>query len=198
MSDRIRLVIILAEDERSAAFLRRYIERAIDFQRRRVLIAPKGKGSAYDWVIQRFAEEVKEQRRCVSAKNKNQALLVVHIDADNLTVADRMNQLTNALVKAEIEPRDPDERIAICVAKRNIETWIHGLTDVAVDETYDFKRDEKSRIATSQRERNELCGQRVDRAAEQLFQLTRNNAPPPPASMPSVTTAVQELRRLDR
>ena len=100
-------------------------------------------GSAYDWILLRYPQEVAEQRRRVSAKNDNNAALVVHIDADQKTVNERQKQLEESLRNRGLTNREPSERIALAIPKRNIETWLHGLggENVAVDEEYDFKQD---------------------------------------------------------
>lgn len=198
MVERIAQAIILVEDQRSGILLRRYVQRAVNVRNIRVESAPKGRGSAHDWVIQQYPKEVNEQRHCVRAKNDNNAILVVHVDADNRTVAERARQLEQALQAIGAVARQQPERIAHCVPKRNVETWIHGLCDIPVDEDYDFKSDDANRIATNQRKRDDVCGQRIGFAAQRLYALTRNNADAPPESMPSVASAVNELRRLER
>lgn len=197
MSDRVRLAIILAEDARSATLLRRYITRAVNVQDLRVKISPKGEGSAFDWIISQYPIEVREQRRLVSAKNPNHAILAVHIDADKLEVTDRLAQLASAIADAGLPVRQIGERIAICVPKRNTETWIYGLTGMSVDEVYDFKRDPQSRVGTNPRQRLGLVDQKLKPAIDQLYVLTRRNAAPVHPSMQSVAAAVQELRRLE-
>jgi hypothetical protein len=197
VSDRIVQAIVLAEDQRSGILFRRYVQRALDVRKIRVESAPRGKGSAYDWVIQQYPKEVKEQRNRVSAKNQNNAVLLVHVDADNKTVVERAQQLEDALRTNSAASRTQSERIAVCVPKRNTETWIHGLCGIPVDETYDFKRDDEHRVATNQRKRDEVCGQRLGPATSRLYALTRDNARPAPDSMPSVAAAVVELRRLE-
>ena len=197
MTDRIAQVIVIAEDGRSAQFLRRYVQRAVSYREIRVQIAPKGQQSAYDWVIAQYPKEVAEQRHRVSPKSKNIAALAVHVDADTNEVEQRMRQLADALQAAHGQSRQRSERIAIAIPKRNIETWLHGLCDIEVDETYDFKRDVQHRIATNQRQRDRLCNQRIGPAVNELYRLTRKNAPSPPGNMPSVATTVTELRRLE-
>jgi hypothetical protein len=195
--ERIALVIVVTEDARSGAVLRRYLGRAVDSRQIRLRIAPKGQQSAYDWVIEQYPTEVSEHRHRVSAKGRNNAALVVHIDADTSPVDQRLKQLARALKSARAKPRGNTERIAIVVPKRNTETWLHGLCGVVVDETYDFKEDPDARIASNERRRNRLCDQRLGPAAAELYRLTRSNAPEPPVGLPALGVAVQELRRLE-
>src|SRR5690606_6870098 len=81
-------------------------------------------------------------------KVKKSTALLVHIDADSGSVLDELRLLENALKNAGIDHRAADEPIAIAIPKRNIETWIHGLCNVTVDEVYDFKRDPEGRISS--------------------------------------------------
>jgi hypothetical protein len=60
--------------------------------------------------------------------------LVVFVDADINTVDYRLEQLDKELLNAPLEKRQPDEKIAIFVPKRNIETWIHYLKGDKVNE----------------------------------------------------------------
>ncbi len=64
MSNRFARVVILAEDERSANLLRRYVMRALRLDNRRIRqeIAPSAQGDAKQWVLGRYPIEVKELR----------------------------------------------------------------------------------------------------------------------------------------
>lgn len=195
MADRIAEVIVIAEDVRSRRFLDRYVKRAVEHRRIRLVPLPKGHQSGYDWVLQHYLREVKTHRgRVKKGKGKYLSALVIHIDADNNTVERRHAELAESLRTGGESPRTPTERIAVVVPRRNTETWLYGLSGVAVDESYDFKRDPEGRIPASERKR---CDARIDPASEELYRLTRPNAPSPPESMPALSTAVGELRRLE-
>jgi hypothetical protein len=77
------------------------------------------------------------------------AALVVHIDVDpDYTVADRHHQLADELVKASQPPRQPEERIAHLIPKRNMETWIHFYLDgPSVDEEEEYDKYPKNESA---------------------------------------------------
>jgi hypothetical protein len=136
-----------------------------------------------------YPREVREHRRCRDG-NLKQSALIVHIDADTGTVANRHRQLADALNQAGAggPPRTQDERIAIIVPKRHTETWLHGLFDPDITEDRDCKRDGRLR---------KLHDERVPIAAEEIYRLTRANAPPPPTNLPSLAAAIPELRRLE-
>jgi hypothetical protein len=181
MSTRYATVIIVAEDERSANLLRRYVERALGVTNRRVrqLISPSAQGDAKQWVIARYPIEIRAVRRGLANLG-----LVIHLDADVDSVQDRLNELATALASDGQDPRAPDERVSFAIPRRHTETWLAVLTGIQVNENLDCKR---SRIPPDPEKR-------VKAAAEQLYSLTRLNAQPAP--LPSLVAAITELRRL--
>jgi hypothetical protein len=191
--ERIVNLVILAEDLRSARFLRQYAARRI-VHPRAIETRICHSGSADQFVRNSFPDEVKKQRWCVRGQIKKAALLV-HVDADTGTVAAEHQLLAKALNDAGELGRTASERIAVVVPKYSIETWIHGLSEVSVDEDYDYKRDRQGRIGSR---RDELCDKRIPHAAKALLDLTRPHAAAPPASMPALVPAVGELRRLEQ
>jgi hypothetical protein len=182
MSDRYAYVTILAEDERSANLLRRYVQRAHGIGPRQVrqLISPSGSGDAKRWVLRRYALEVRELRR-----KHHRVGLIVHLDADTDSVQRRQDQMSQELQRDGAHPRSLDERIAHAIPRRHTETWLCVLTGIEVDEETDCKR---HRLPPDP----DLV---VKPAAEALYQLTRNNADLP--TLPSLIVAVAELKRLD-
>lgn len=182
MSDRFAQVVILAEDERSANLLRRYALRALNVGNRQIRqqISPSGKGDAKQWVLRQYPTEVRELRRM-----HRKTGLVVHVDADTDTVADRVRELGNALKAVGEEPRESEERICHAIPRRQVETWLCVLTGVQVDEERDCKRDHVLPDFDAA----------VQPAALKLFEFTRLNVLPPP--LPSLAAAVPELRRLE-
>lgn len=182
MSNRFAMVVILAEDERSANFLRRYVMRALDIDNRRIRqeISPSGRGDAKQWVLGRYPIEVKALR----AKHAKTGL-AVHLDADTDTVPKRATQLADTLKNAGQDAREQNERISHAMPRRQIETWLCILTGVEVDEEEDCK---------GQRRLPDFDAA-VSQAALALYELTRANALPPP--LPSLAAAVPELQRLE-
>jgi hypothetical protein len=116
--------VILCEDLQSQVFIRRaLLRRGVDSRRIRLVDLPSGRGAGEQYVRQQYPGEVEAHR---SQAAHMAAALVVHLDADpGHTVADRHRQLGDALAEAEQSPRQPQERIAHLVPKRNIETWVH-------------------------------------------------------------------------
>jgi hypothetical protein len=182
MSNRYAQVVVLAEDLRSANLLRRYAQRALDIDQRKIRqeISPSGQGDAKQWVIGRYPLEVRELRTV-----HRRTGLLVHLDADVDSVAQRSKQLADALNAAGQAERTPAERITHAIPRRHTETWLCTLTGIDVDEDMDCKR---NRLPPNP-------GEAVKPAALALYELTRNNAPPP--RLPSLVVAVPELRRLE-
>lgn len=181
MSDRYALITIVAEDERSANLLRRYVQRSLNKGPRQIrqLISPSGSGDAKQWVLRRYALEVKEVRR-----KHHRVGLIIHLDADTDSVQLRQDQLRQALQSGGLEPRAPGEPIIHAIPRRHTETWLCVLTGIIIDEETDCKR---QRMPPDP-------DQAVKPAAEALYALTRPNAVAPP--LPSLALAVPELRRL--
>lgn len=182
MSNRFAEVVILAEDERSANLLRRYVMRACNLNYRRIRqeISPAGRGDAKQWVLGRYPIEVKALRNKHSKTG-----LAVHLDADTETVTRRATQLADALENAGQDAREPKERVSHAIPRRQTETWLCTLTGVVVDEDEDCKRQHRLPDFDAV----------VPQAALALYDLTRANAVPPP--LPSLATAIPELQRLE-
>ncbi len=140
----------------------------------RLVPCPAGEGSGEQWVRERFAIEVDAYRR---RHTHAETALIVIIDADDRSVQERLAQLDQNIEEAE--------QIARLVPRRNIETWILCLNDVAVDEETDYKRsrnDWKTLIRSG---------------SETLYDWTRPSAQPRASSIASLQLGVTELKKLD-
>ncbi len=174
-------VTILAEDERSANFLRRYVDRTVKVGRFRPRISPSGGGDAKQWVLREYPKEVKELRR---AHSRN--CVVVHVDADVDQVVRRQQQLADALLHDGQEPRKDGDCLSHVIPRRHTETWLCVLTGIAADEDHDCKR-------------HRLLGNpdaAIRPAVLALYQLTRPNAMN--QTLPSLVAAIPELQRIER
>lgn len=129
-----RVVIVLCEDRQQEVFIRQWLM-SHGFQRRAITVRdiPVGRGSGEAHVRHEYPNEVKALRQVNSYSEVGRALVTI-IDADKFTVKERHDELERKLRDAQLAPRQPNEQIAILVPKRNIETWIHHLRGVAVDE----------------------------------------------------------------
>ena len=177
-------VIVLGEDNRHQQFIVRYLRRCgLEPHAMRIVPLPAGAGSGEQWVRERFAVEVKACRRRGASAG---TALIVLIDADELSVQERLAQLDRKLDEAQADPVRPDaEQIARLVPKRNIETWILCLNDVPVDEETDYKR--------TRPDWPPLLRSGIDA----LYDWTRPTAKLPAGSVPSLRLGVAELKRLD-
>lgn len=146
-------------------------------------------GAADSFVLRHYEHLVRLTRRY---SRENVALVVV-IDGDRIGLAKRLALLDEQLRRAGCEPRGPDERIAVLVPTRHVETWIHWLCgDTGVDETIDCKGD-------PQRSRRRETGQ-VDarRAAHEWFVTSDEGKAEEQRRLPALAAARDELSRLAR
>jgi len=136
-------VVILCEDIAHERFIRQYLI-CCGFEDRKIKNFPNLKGRKVnnnnDFVIKHYAPLVKTYRR----KNFQNRAIVVMIDADTNSINDILRSLHIALDEQEgrlnRDPRLPNEKIAIFVPARNIETWFYyTIIDRNCDETTDYK-----------------------------------------------------------
>jgi hypothetical protein len=139
-----------------------------------VILSPYGRGAAEAFVRKQYPNEVREYRRKRSRLNIG---LVVFMDADNKSVADRLIELERDLGR---EKRQPDERIGIFIPKRNIETWIRHLQGKSVDEQTEYPHLDKE-----------------GDCKPLVAQLARDrHTPLPEGAPPSLRAACAELERI--
>lgn len=141
---------------------------------------PNGRGSGEAHVRRIYPSEVRALRRVNSYSEIGRALVIM-IDADTFTVNERHNELDRNLRDAQLEPRQSNEKIAILVPKRNIETWIHYLKGSAVDEETSYPK-----LAEPS-----LCKADIKQFVEQQPLLIVNETIPA-----SLHTALAEIERI--
>lgn len=131
-------LVILCEDLQQAVFARHYFMQ-LGFQNHEIRInkSPTGKGAGEQYVREQFPGEVRTYR---SKSTYLSICLVVVIDADTDTVKQRLSKLDLTLADDGQENRQPQEKIAVFIPKRNIETWIHYLMGEMVDEQTDYQK----------------------------------------------------------
>ncbi|MEG4579762.1 hypothetical protein QUA71_09155 [Microcoleus sp. MON1_C5] len=138
-------------------------------------------------IVKNYPDIIKSYRR---RKYRNIAVVVM-IDADEDSVSDKMRSLHKELDEAagnlNKDTRLPNEKVAIFVPARNIETWFYYIMEgQECDETTDYKDKKmsaKERIelakSAAQKLAREICPQGVDRI-----------------TLPSLRYACTELQRL--
>lgn len=144
MSNRNVNLVIVCEDIQQLTFARRYlIERGVDPRRIRGEKPLKGVGSGEQFVRKHLMREVKVFRSKSSFQKS--LVLVALIDADTLSVQERLDQINWALEQEGLERIQPDEKIAIFIPKRNIETWIRYANNRNIDENVAYPKLRKPR-----------------------------------------------------
>lgn len=172
-------VIVLCEDKQHFHFARKYLEEQ-GINKRRIInkTAPPSQGSGAQYVIDNYANELKEHRSKNYQKN---IALAVFLDEDTKGTQNRLNELESLLKKANLEPRQKNERVALFIPARNIETWFYYVDkQELIDETKDYKKHtstEPSKVA--KKLANDICPNKL-----------------PESAPPSLKNACLELMRL--
>ncbi|MGC9224850.1 MAG: hypothetical protein ACP5E2_13050 [Terracidiphilus sp.] len=142
-----------------------------------------GAGSGAQWVIDRYAAEIKAY--CTRQARK---WLIIVIDADHNTVQQRLHELQRRLEEFDDQRlrgfRAEAEQVARLVPKWSIETWILNLNGEIVDEDSSYKNEH--------RRWDEL----TQSASIELRDWVIVKADPPARCTPSLKHGVSELRRL--
>lgn len=181
MAERVATIVVLAEDLEQVRLVGHYVKRGIDRRQkvhRSVLCGGRGSGEAF--VRREYAREVAACRRRAA---RTRTLLIVVIDADVMTVGQRVAQLEVALSEAGQRQREDSDPIVVLIPKRSVETWIYCLIGRVVDETTDYSR-------------NKPSGVEIVSASRTLFDWSRPNATPPDTCVPSLRASFPEWRRI--
>jgi hypothetical protein len=130
--------IVLCEDETHWLFVYRWLLAKGAKPNEIVLVPlPAGRGAGFQHVLGKYAREIGEYRR--KAHHVQSRRLIVVLDGDASTAAQRVAELGAKLDEAGIAPRDVGERVCLLVPCRNGETWIHFFHGHPVDEVSDYK-----------------------------------------------------------
>lgn len=175
-------VIVLVEDERQRRFACHYLKR-LDYSLRNVrsVPLPAGRQSGEQWVREKYATEVRAFR---VRQARARTLLIVAIDADTRSVAQRAAQLHQALQSAEMPARAGGEAIVHFIPKHSIETWILALSGSQVTESRSY-RDEHGVMD-------------LLRPAISAFHAGLQGPAPPGDWLPSLQVAHEEGGRIPR
>lgn len=178
-------VVILAEDSRHQAFLRRFLY-DLGYSRHDLRFEPipsqSREGAGEQWVRENYTRVVAAYRRRASMAK---TALVVILDADTKPVANRSTQLAEELRAASLLPRNDTEAIAHIIPKRAIETWLLFLNDRAVNEDDDYRHT---------RDADEL----VRPAVVKFLDLLRLGEGRPTNVLESVRLGLKESERIPR
>ena len=155
-------------------------------------ISPGGDGKAY--VRERYPIQLDALR-----KSNVNAELVVVIDGDSDGVEERQKQLANSCRSRNIDPRKSEDKVAVFVPTRCIETWIYYLNDMKVDgKRVDEQLEYPCKEGKRKLARESDCKPAPQRLAElyRAYRESHTNDKPPPATLPSLLAACQELDRV--
>ena len=168
MSIRRVKIVLLCEDSQHEAFARRFLKgMGWNTRELRVEKSPSASSSAEQWVRKEFPNELKVYRRRSPA-----SALIAMIDADSKDIQDRIKEFEDTYKSRHVPFRHNGEAVAIVVPRRNIETWIHYLSEKSMNEV-----SEKDDYPKLDKERS--CKPAVNHLVEQCKSTWLNpNAPP--------------------
>jgi hypothetical protein len=142
-------------------------------------VSPSAKGSAYTYVLNNYAAEVRANR----GGKKTRALLVL-IDADTRHEGGREQELNKRLKDTDQKLRQARERIALWVPRRQLETWVYFLTHGQADEETNYK------------DEHLVKEHEYKPASELLARTLKARRALPAKAIPSLKRAVVEFERL--
>ena len=176
-------IVLLCEDSQHQAFVVRFLEAAGRLtpktkRRFRVEKASQGRGSAEQFVRERFPKELMAYRR---NRNLVSVALVVMLDGDAAGVTERLAALDAACAEQGIPARLSDEDVFVFVPTWRIESWLAWLDGETIDEARrDYPRLQKERDC-----------QPHARALADMCRTRQVRSPVPP----SLAAACEEYRR---
>ena len=169
-------IVLLCEDAATDRFVRRFLSKR-NFNRRDIQTLPFTSGSAEYWVRKRYPNELK------AIRSRQNAFLIVVIDADTHTTQARRSQLDDECRTQKVPLRGPKDPVLVIVPRRNIETWFAYLDGISVNETVDYNAYKSKDPRPFAEELYRMCHE-----AQKL------RAPIPP----SLDESCQEYRKLER
>ena len=171
-------IVLLCEDAATNTFVRRFLRRR-QFKARDIttLPIPHGSQSGEQWVREKYPSELK------AIRSRQDAFLIVVIDADTHTTQARRSQLDYECKTQQVPARKPADPVLIIVPRRNIETWFAYLDGISVDETVDY---------------NAYKSKDPRPFAEDLYRMCHEYQQFRPPVPPSLSESCQEYRKLAR
>ena len=120
MSDPVH-TIILCEDLQLRCFIRRFLlKRGWHPRQIREVPLPAAGGAGVSWVRAKLPDELNAYRL---RNSRAKTCLVVGIDADDDSIEGRVRMLMAECSQQGVPFRSNEERIALVIPRRNIETW---------------------------------------------------------------------------
>ena len=128
-------ITVLCEDKQHGSFIRRFLKKR---NRRVHTLSTSNTGAGDQFVRDNYPAYL-------DAVRKYNGILVVMIDGDNYSVAERLKQLNDACTQKGVPLRKDSDPVAIFVPSRNIETWLAYLDGKHVNETDKYHKLERER-----------------------------------------------------
>lgn len=177
-------IVLLCEDHRHAQFVNEFL---------------RGKGrSAYrafpdgykgweaggikpnqSFVLERSVQEVKNART-----TRRRCALIAVVDGDTYGLIGRLKDINARLQSDGLNALRPEDRVAVVVPCRNIETWVHHFAGNMANEVDDYEKLYPKR------------GYEADTEAKAFAELVSDGNSPPVLNLPALEAARLELRRL--
>ena len=178
MSRNVRIVL-LCEDRQHETFVRRFLKKnGWTVRDCRVVLSPQGRGSAEQFVRERFPSEL----QAIRAKGDEHVRLIVMIDGDDKGINARRASFNVACGAQGITALGETDNVLICVPTWNIETWFAFLEGGEVEESFsDYPRLARLRDC--------------DAHAEKLAEICRGQSQSPPLP-PSLDDSCIQYNRL--
>lgn len=173
MPNRVAHAVVVCEDIRHRQFVTGYLER-LELDNRNTVYKLCDAGSGEQFVRELFPKELVAFRAALARRS---AALVAVIDADLMTVEERMRQFPSL---------NENEPCVLVIPKRHIETWILALAfGEAVDESTDYHHDRR------------LSRESIRGAAERLWTYTRPGGSIPEHLPNSIHSVSPRLKRFE-
>jgi len=175
LSDSYTQIVVLCEDKQQAVFIRRFLIKCGENGHNiYIKSSPPGRGAGEQFVREQYPTELTGYRRRATMLN---IALVVMRDCDTRSLEETRATLESATL------RRSNDRIALLFPKRNIETWIHFLTNgEAVNEIDSYPK---------LRGRESDCHAAADRlAAKNEYRLSADV----PSSLRAACPEIQRIR----
>ncbi|MFZ4856804.1 MAG: hypothetical protein ACOYL3_10445 [Desulfuromonadaceae bacterium] len=131
--------VILCEDVQQEVFIRQFLMKKKGYVQRqlRIKVCPAGKQAGEQFVRDRYPAELKALRQRTA---RAETSLLVMIDADKRS-ADATSKWLDAICTEQgVATREQNDKAAVLIPRRNIETWIHFLDGEPVDEETEYKK----------------------------------------------------------
>jgi hypothetical protein len=148
-------IAVLCEDRLHEVFVKRFLGYC-GYRKPDILVLPyprTGRGAGEGFVRHEYPHELRTYRK---RSAKATTALIVVIDADTGSVADRHADLQRACQEAAVQWRQQEELVVHAIPRRAINTWLAYLDGVQVDEAVDYKKKEQYRFDRCEAEASRL------------------------------------------